>query len=122
MKNIKVFDPPMCCSSGVCGSKIDPALIEFAGVVNTIKKAGFNIERYNLSKEPMAFVQYQAAKKFLEDKGQEKLPAIFIDDELVFTEKYPSRNEILDYLCIQTKKNKTEQNNSCCSSNNGCCK
>jgi len=103
MKNIKVFDPAMCCSSGVCGANIKPSLIEFAGVINTIKKAGWSVERHNLSQEPMAFIQYSAAKNYLETKGQDKLPAIYIDNELIFSEEYPSRKEILDYLGIQRK-------------------
>ena len=122
MKEIRVFDPPMCCSTGVCGPNVNPALIEFAGVTNTIIKAGHSLERYNLSKEPMAFVQYPAAKKYLEENGQEKLPAIFIDDKLVYSEKYPTRNEILDCLGIKKKRSEHKIKSSCCSENTGCCK
>jgi hypothetical protein len=30
---IRVFDPAMCCSTGVCGPSIDPELTRFAGDV-----------------------------------------------------------------------------------------
>jgi hypothetical protein len=30
MSKVQVFDPPMCCSTGVCGPEVDPALVRFA--------------------------------------------------------------------------------------------
>jgi len=27
MKTIEIFDPAMCCSSGVCGPSVDPKLV-----------------------------------------------------------------------------------------------
>lgn len=30
MKTIQIFDPALCCSSGVCGPETDPALVAFA--------------------------------------------------------------------------------------------
>lgn len=31
VKTVEVFDPAMCCSTGVCGPSVDPALSQFAG-------------------------------------------------------------------------------------------
>jgi len=30
MKTIQIYDKPMCCSTGVCGTDVDPALPRFA--------------------------------------------------------------------------------------------
>ncbi|EJC60816.1 trans acting repressor-like protein [Alcaligenes faecalis subsp. faecalis NCIB 8687] len=30
MKKIEVFDPSLCCSTGVCGVEVDQALVTFA--------------------------------------------------------------------------------------------
>jgi hypothetical protein len=30
MTRVEVFDPPLCCSTGVCGPNVDPVLIRFA--------------------------------------------------------------------------------------------
>ena len=30
MNKVEVFDPPMCCSTGVCGPSVDPALARFS--------------------------------------------------------------------------------------------
>nr|QTX14232.1 Arsenical resistance operon trans-acting repressor ArsD [Klebsiella pneumoniae] len=29
MKTLTVFDPAMCCSTGVCGSDVDQVLVDF---------------------------------------------------------------------------------------------
>ena len=57
MKTIQVYDPPMCCSTGLCGTEIDPALISFAAMLTELRKQGVSVERYNLGQQPMAFVQ-----------------------------------------------------------------
>jgi hypothetical protein len=30
MTKLEVYDPAMCCSTGVCGPEVDPALVTFA--------------------------------------------------------------------------------------------
>ncbi len=30
MKKLEVFDPALCCSTGVCGTEVDQALVDFA--------------------------------------------------------------------------------------------
>lgn len=38
MKKIEIFDPAMCCSTGVCGPSVNPELIRVAAVVENLKK------------------------------------------------------------------------------------
>jgi len=37
---IEVYDPPMCCSTGVCGPAIDPVLPRFAADLEWLKGRG----------------------------------------------------------------------------------
>ena len=46
----------MCCSTGVCGPQVDPALVRFAADLEWLKANGVEVERFNLSQEPAAFV------------------------------------------------------------------
>ena len=32
MTKVEVFDPPVCCSTGACGSSVDPALARLADI------------------------------------------------------------------------------------------
>ncbi len=56
MKTLTVFDPAMCCSTGVCGSDVDQVLVDFSADVQWLKGRGVQIDRYNLAQQPMSFV------------------------------------------------------------------
>ena len=38
MKKIEIFDPAMCCPTGLCGTNINPELMRIAVVVETLKR------------------------------------------------------------------------------------
>lgn len=89
MKLIQVYDPAMCCSTGVCAPDVDPALPRFAGLLAYLGGAGVKVERYNLAQQPLAFVQNPAVQALLDKDGTDSLPAIFVDGELVLKGTYP---------------------------------
>lgn len=94
MKTIQVFDPALCCSTGVCGVDVDQALVAFSADVDWAKQNGALIERVNLAQQPMAFAENAIVKAFLERSGQEGLPVILIDGEIAMAGRYPSRAEL----------------------------
>lgn len=118
-KTVKVYDPPMCCSTGVCGINVDPKLVEFANTLKTLSDYGIVVERYNLAHEPKAFVENTKVKQLLDEKGQEGLPLIFINDELKWFGAIPPSSEILNALGIEIKSQEPE--NTCCCGDSGCC-
>lgn len=125
-KVLKIYDPAMCCSSGVCGPSVDPVLARFAGTLDAISRQGaVKIERYNLSQQPQAFVDNGKVKALLAESGIERLPYIFINDELVFQARYPERDELAKALGITLEVFPppglaTVSDNSCCGGG-GCC-
>lgn len=98
MKSIQVFDPAMCCSTGVCGPKIDPLLPRFAGLLAQLGGAGVKVERYNLAQQPLAFVQHPAVKALMEKDGDAALPAIFIDGQLALQGRYPDLEQRVAWM------------------------
>ena len=76
MSKIQIFDPALCCSSGICGVDVDQALVAFAADVDWLKQHGGDIERFNLAQQPLAFAENPTAKAFLERSGAEALPLI----------------------------------------------
>lgn len=93
IRTIQVYDPPMCCSTGICGPNIDPDLVNFASTLSQLKGLGISIERYNLTQQPLAFAQNPAVKAALESDGTEALPLIFLDGTIYLKGRYPSRDE-----------------------------
>ena len=93
MNTIQVYDPAMCCSTGICGTSIDPDLANLAAMLNQMKMHGIKVERFNLGQQPMAFATNPAVKQLLEAEGVESLPLIFINGELKSKGHYPTREE-----------------------------
>ena len=101
MKTIQVFDPALCCSTGVCGVEVDQTLVSFAADVDWAKQQGAQIERFNLAQQPMAFAENAVVKAFLERSGQEALPLVLIDGEVALAGRYPTRTELARWAGIK---------------------
>ncbi len=97
MSTIHVFDPAMCCSTGICGPSVDPKLVRFAADLDWLKSNGTNVQRFNLSQEPGAFVAMPEVKSALEARGEEALPVIVVDGEVKSVGLYPSRDELASW-------------------------
>jgi len=100
MKSIRVFDPAMCCSTGVCGPTVDPRLPKFAADLDWLKGQGVSVERFNLSQEPRAFAADVEVRTTLQTHGQDGLPLIKVDDEVMSRGTYPSREELARWVGV----------------------
>ncbi|TVO67125.1 arsenite efflux transporter metallochaperone ArsD [Denitromonas ohlonensis] len=98
MKSIQVFDPALCCSSGVCGVDADQALITFAADLEWAAQNGARIDRFNLGQQPLAFAGNATVKSFLDRSGPDALPLILLDGEIAMAGRYPSRAELTHWL------------------------
>jgi hypothetical protein len=100
MKNVQVFDPALCCSSGVCGTDVDQKLVDFSADVNWAKQQGLPITRFNLAQQPMAFADSAAVKGLLERSGESALPITLVDGEVAFAGRYPSRDDLARWIGV----------------------
>ena len=98
MNSIQIYDPAMCCSSGVCGPDIDPILPQIAGFLHQLQEAGIKVERYNLSQQPLDFLQNPEVKALLQSEGVEALPLIFIDGLLALKGSNPDHGKRKEWL------------------------
>ena len=98
MKSIQVYDPAMCCSTGICGTSIDPDLVNFAAMLNQLAGHGVNIERHNLGQQPLAFAQNAVVRELLGNEGVEVLPLVFLDGAIQFKGHYPTREERPEFI------------------------
>jgi hypothetical protein len=91
---LEVFDPPMCCSSGVCGVNTNPALVQFAADLEVLKKKGVEVIRHNLSQEPLAFSGNAVVRAALE-ADKHCLPIVLLNGKLFSQEDYPETGQLL---------------------------
>lgn len=118
MTTIQVFDPALCCSSGVCGVDVDQQLVGFSADVDWAKQNGADIERFNLAQQPMVFAENTVVKAFLERSGAEALPLILLDGEVALAGRYPNRAELARWTGIAETAEKPD---SGCCSGSSCC-
>ncbi len=95
MTLIQVFDPPMCCSTGVCGPSVDPELARFAADLDCLAGKGVAVERFNLAQQPGAFAENTAVREALEGEGNDCLPLLLVDGQIVSRSLYPDRETLM---------------------------
>lgn len=115
MSKIEIFDPAMCCSSGVCGADVDQQLVAFAADVDWARQQGVTIQRFNLAQQPMEFANNPLVRAFLERSGKEALPLILVDGETALAGRYPNRAELARWAGIQIQTAETKTTGGCCS-------
>lgn len=122
MSNLEVFDPAMCCSTGVCGVEVDPLLVQFAADLKWAEAQGIKVARHNLGQEPQAFATNPAIVKEMET-GMDRLPVIMIDGHIVSTGMYPSRQQLAQKLGVPLTAPDMPpvKAGACCSPKSGCC-
>ena len=98
MKTMKIFEPSMCCPTGLCGVSVDPELLRVSTVLNTLKQNGIEVQRFNLTSAPLEFVKSKVVTEFLQKFGPDKLPVVLVDDFIVMAGRYPSNEEFSSWL------------------------
>jgi hypothetical protein len=94
MTKVEIFDPALCCPTGVCGPSVDPELTRMATSVFILEKKGFDIVRYNLASDPGKFAENTKVNQLLHEKGPDSLPITIVNGEISQSGGYPS-NELL---------------------------
>ncbi|GAB6151500.1 arsenite efflux transporter metallochaperone ArsD [Desulfosporosinus burensis] len=128
MKKMQIFEPAMCCSTGLCGVGVDTELLRISTVLNSLKKNGIEVDRFNLTNAPMEFVNNKAVNDLLQTKGVDELPATVLEGELLITGRYPSNEEFaklldisLSFLGEEDKTFNIHPKNSGCGCSDGSC-
>lgn len=98
MTKLSIYDPAMCCPTGMCTVSIDPEFLRVATSLHTLRKTGIEIHRYNLSSMPEQFVNNKIVNDYLNQHGADVLPITLLDDEVVLTKRYPTNSEMTEML------------------------
>jgi hypothetical protein len=127
MKKMSIYEPAMCCGTGLCGVSVDSELLRISTVLNTLKKNGIVVRRYNLSNAPQEFVSNKAINDFVNAGGVDELPAIVVDGEIVITGRYPTNEEFARLLGIpagilgEPQNSPPKKTGGCGCSGGNCC-
>ena len=119
MKTMKIFEPAMCCPTGLCGVSVDPELLRVSTVLNTLKQNGIEVQRFNLTSAPMEFVNHPAVGDYLKKFGPDKLPVVLVEDCIVIAGRYPTNAEFASWLDVAPELLGVPS--ACCTGSNCCC-
>ncbi|WP_404331705.1 arsenite efflux transporter metallochaperone ArsD [Mesobacillus maritimus] len=111
MNKVEIFDPALCCPTGVCGPSVDPELTRMASAVFLLEKKGFDITRYNLASEPAKFAENEAVNKVLHEKGPEALPMTLLNGEVVKRGTYPTNEQLSEWFGVAEEELKEKKAN-----------
>jgi hypothetical protein len=114
IQTVQIFDPAMCCSTGVCGPDVDPKLVQFAADLDWLKSEGIIVQRYNLSQSPSAFVENQLVNTMLAEKGEGALPLMLVNGKVAVSGHYPDRKELAKLLTLKATASSKPAGSSCC--------
>lgn len=118
MATIQVFDKAMCCSTGICGPRVDPVLPKFAADLAWLHDQGVTVERYNLAQQPQAFVAHADVNQAIQHGHEQALPLIKVDGRIVSQGAYPSREQLSSWCQVGAA---SEANAAPCCGPTGCC-
>lgn len=99
-RDIKIYDPALCCPTGLCGVNIDPELMRIAVVLESLKKRGIIINRFNLRDNPQIYVEHKVINDCLKSESADVLPITTVDGKIVLKKSYPSNKQISEWLGI----------------------
>lgn len=94
---LEIFEPAMCCPTGLCGVEVDQTLVQFNADLQWVQAQGVDIGRYNLSQNPQAFAANAAVLAEMQ-ADMDRLPILMVDGHIVSTGIYPSRAQLAQKL------------------------
>lgn len=91
---VEIFDPPMCCPTGLCGPALDQTLLDANQMVLTLRAKGLSVERYQLTSHPQAFLSNADVMRLVRDQQTAALPITVVHGQVVRSGAYPTLDEV----------------------------
>lgn len=92
--DIEIFDPPMCCPTGLCGPTLDQALLDLNEMILQLQAEGFSVQRYQMTSHPQAFLNNPEVMRLVREQQMDALPVTVVHGKVIKTGDYPSLTEI----------------------------
>lgn len=124
MKKMEIYEPALCCDTGICGVGVDPELLRISSALSNLKKNGVEVKRYNLNNFPQEFIKNVEINKLIMGDGVDSLPATVVDGKILMIKRYPTNAEIAELLGVPKSYLGVEKKSGgggCCCNSGGCC-
>lgn len=92
--DIELFDPPMCCPTGLCGPALDQTLLDVNEMIMSLQRENLRVERYQMTSNPNAFLGNAEVMSLVREKQMEALPIIVVRGKVIKVGAYPTADEV----------------------------
>jgi hypothetical protein len=92
--DIELFDPPMCCPTGLCGPALDQTLLDVNEMIMSLQRENLRVERYQMTSNPNAFLGNAEVMILVREKQMEALPIIVVRGKVIKVGSYPTADEV----------------------------
>ncbi|GAB4573408.1 MAG: arsenite efflux transporter metallochaperone ArsD [Anaerolineae bacterium] len=95
---VEIFDPPMCCPTGLCGPTLDQTLINVNEMILALTAEGVSVARYQMASQPQAFLKYAEVMRLVREQQMAALPITLVKGEVIKIGEYPSLADVRNAL------------------------
>jgi hypothetical protein len=92
--DVALFDPPMCCPTGLCGPALDQTLLDVSEMILALQGQGLRVERYQMTSHPQQFIANSEVMRLVREQQMAALPITIVREQVVKTGAYPTLDEI----------------------------
>ncbi len=92
--DVELFDPPMCCPTGLCGPTLDQTLLDINEMIFKLQSEGLRVERYQMTGQPGAFLGNAGVMSLVREKEMAALPIIVVRGKIIKSGAYPTLEEV----------------------------
>ena len=92
--DVEIFDPPLCCPTGLCGPVLDTTLVDLSEAVMALQGEGRSVVRHMMTADPQAFMRNREVYQLIRERQLEALPITVVQGRIVKTDAYPSLTEL----------------------------
>lgn len=96
--DVELFDPPMCCPTGLCGPTLDQTLLDVSEMVLALQAEGLQVERYQMTSHPNAFLGNAEVMRLVREQEMAALPITIVHGQVVKVGAYPTLAELRPHL------------------------
>ena len=96
--SIELFDPPMCCPTGLCGPTLDQTLLDVSDMILALQTEGWPEERYQMTSHPHKFINNPEIMRLVREKQMAALPITTVNGQVIKVGVYPTLHEIQAHL------------------------
>lgn len=102
-----LYDPPMGSPSGLGLYTLFPQeeLLRVATAAYFLEKKGIEVRRANLTTKPQVFLENKELLQKLMDEGDDYLPALYDENGLLCSGRYPTNEELAEWYDMPEWKN-----------------